>query len=355
VHANVVIPLREPQTVVEPQLRRGGTLGASALARPACASALACPGWCEALVPTSAVLVPRPESIAPGTLVGGRYLLDALVGRGGMGDVYRATVVDEGRWVALKVMRAEHALDRELRARFSTEVRAMQRVSHANVVGFVDAGTHQGAPYLVMEYVDGANLSTVLKASPRGRLAIRRALDLLEMICEGVQAIHDAGVVHGDIKTGNIFLDAAGRAVVGDFGLARPWSSCCTLPLGKTAGTPAYMAPELITGATVAPAPASDVYALGALAYRLLTGKLPFDAQHAGDVFECHVLETAPRPSASRPELPAAVDEVILRALAKDPAARHPDAKAFAAALRDAIAPRRPSRPWSQWLSWNLL
>ena len=351
--ADVVIPLREPQTVVEPVMPRG-TLGAAALARPACAAALACPGWCEALVPISAVLVPRPDAIAPGTLVGGRYLLDALVGRGGMGDVYRATIVEDGRWGALKVMRTEHALDRELRARFSTEVRALQRVEHPNVVGFVDAGTHKGAPYLVMEYVDGANLSTVVKASPKGRLGIRRAMDLLEMICEGVQAIHDAGVVHGDLKTGNIFLDAAGRAVVGDFGLARPWSSCCTLPLGKTAGTPAYMAPELITGATVAPAPASDVYALGALAFRLFTGKLPFDARTPGDVFECHVLETAPRPSALRPELPAAVNEVILRALAKDPAARQRDARAFAMELREAIAPR-PRRPWSQWLSWNLL
>jgi serine/threonine protein kinase len=348
------MPLREPPTVVERALRRRDTVGAAALARPVCASALACPGWCEALLPPSALLVPRPESIAPGTVVGGRFLLDALVGRGGMGDVYRATVVDDASWVALKVMRVEHALDRELRGRFATEVRAMQRVNHPNVVGFVDAGTHEGAPYLVMEYVDGANLSTVMRAAPSGRFAIRRAIDLLEMVCEGVQAIHDAGVVHGDLKTGNIFLDGAGRAVVGDFGLARPWSSCCTLPIGKTAGTPAYMAPELITGATAAPAPASDVYALGALAFRLFTGKLPFEAQNAGDVFACHVLETAPRPSTLRSELPTAVDDVILRALAKDPAARQRDANAFATALRDATAPR-PRRPWSQWLSFNVL
>jgi serine/threonine protein kinase len=285
-------------------------------------------------------------------VLGDRYRLDELIGRGGMGDVYRATDLTNDDVVAVKVMRAEHAADRELVGRFAAEIRAVQRVDHPNVVGYVDAGTHEGTPYLVMEYVEGADLNAVANASPKRRFGIRRTLDLLAMICDGVQALHDAGVVHGDLKTGNVLVDPVGRAVVGDLGLARPWSSSCRLPMGKTAGTPQYMAPELITGVASAPAPSSDVYALGALAFRMLTGRLPFVASTQGGLFEQHVLEAPPRPSALRPEIPAAVDDVIVRALAKDPSARFSSASAFITALRDAVL-GKSWRPWTQWWPWR--
>jgi serine/threonine-protein kinase len=296
----------------------------------------------------------EPPTIGPGTLIAGRFVLDALIGRGGMGDVYRATDTTDARAVAVKMMRDEHARDLDLLGRFATEARALARVHHPNVVGFVDSGNHEGAPYLAMKYVEGPNLSTVARASPKGRLGVRRIVDLLGMICDGVKAIHDAGVVHGDLKTGNVFLDAAGRAIVGDLGLARPYGTCCRMPMGKTAGTPPYMAPELITGSP--PAPASDVYALGALTFRMLTGQLPFEAPTRGAVFERHVLDAPPRPSKLRPELPAALDDVLLRALAKDPGARFRGAKAFATALRDAVIvpPRRTrSEWWSEWWPWS--
>jgi serine/threonine-protein kinase len=347
--ADAIVP-REQRTAVDPELQRRAPIRLVAL-RPPCATASGCPAWCEGADPPPPPSGVRP-TIEPGVLIGERFLLDALVGRGGMGDVYRATNTTNASWVAVKVMRTEHAGDIELLGRFATEARALARVQHPNVVGYVDAGHHEGAPYLVMEYVDGPNLSTIARATPKGRFGIRRTLDLLDMICDGVEAIHEAGVVHGDLKTGNVFLDGAGRAVVGDLGLARPWSSCCRMPLGKTAGTPPYMAPELITGSAPAPAPASDVYALGALAFRMLTGHLPFEAPTRGAVFERHVLEAPPRPSKLRSELPPALDDVILRALAKDPGARFGSARAFANAMRNAVI-ARPRRAWSEWWPWS--
>jgi serine/threonine-protein kinase len=270
-----------------------------------------------------------------GVLIGGVYRVRGLLGTGAMGVVLEAEDETLDRTVAIKFIRP-NLMDERARKRFRTEAQAMARVSHPHALQIYAFGEHEGAPYFVMQYVDGLTLDAwVTKKGPPN---LGSVLAILEQICDGVAAIHAAKAVHRDLKPSNVLIDRFDRASVADLGLA--------ILLGEESsgkpeivGTPSYMAPEVAfpsEGDEHATGQRADIYSLGCVAYELLTGSLPFEASnHAAMMF--HHATTAPiPPSQRRPGLPMLFDEVVLRAMAKKPADRTPTVAAFGAALRAA-------------------
>ncbi|GMV22628.1 MAG: hypothetical protein AMXMBFR57_25770 [Acidimicrobiia bacterium] len=268
----------------------------------------------------------------PGAVVDGRYRIIGLLGRGGMGEVYRADDLRLGQPVAIKLLPESLASDPQRLVQFHNEVRTARQVSHPNVCRVYDIGdmvrtsgsaaTHQ--LYLTMEYVDGEDLASLLKRI--GRLPEDKALDLARQICAGLGAAHAKGIIHRDLKPANVMLDGEGQARLMDFGLAS---------LGTTtdvrSGTPAYMAPEQLSGTAVTPL--SDIYALGLVLYELFTGRRAFQARTLGELVELQQSGTIAPPSTLVSGLAPAVERVILRCLSVDPTARPASAMAVAAAL----------------------
>lgn len=268
----------------------------------------------------------RPGELAPGQLFAARYEVQAPLGRGGMGAVYRVLDRKLDEVVALKVLTlgTERAVDRFLR-----EVRLARRVTHPNVARTHDLGEHGGAHFLTMEYVRGKALDRLLEE--RGRLGPERAVQIAEEIAAGLEAAHGAGVVHRDLKPANVLIGEDGRVVLTDFGIARATlTDARTHDTGALIGTPHYMAPEQVLGH---PADArADVYALGLILYELLTGRLPFEAESplAVAVMRTHEAPPDPRTFAS---IPDPIAELVLACLARDPDAR----PSGAALVRDAL------------------
>jgi serine/threonine-protein kinase len=266
--------------------------------------------------------------VAPGTVLAGRYEVLAVLGRGGMGTVYSARdhVIDET--VALKVLRPEIAESPEFAQRFVSEVRLARRVTHPNVCRIHEYGEDRGLRFLVMELVEGRDLTRVLAA---GALAPGRALEIAVQAADALQAIHAAGIVHRDLKTANLMVDGAGAVKLMDFGIAKPvgGGGQAAAPSGYVVGTPEYMSPEQGRGRPVDAR--SDIYALGVVVYELFTGHVPFHADTPIATLMMHV--DAP-PPLDDPALPPPVVAVLRRALAKDPGDRFPTAKAMADALR---------------------
>jgi serine/threonine-protein kinase len=264
--------------------------------------------------------------------VGGRYALDGRLGEGGMGQVYRARHLQLGKAFALKIISPAFALDTAARARFNEEAKLASEISHPNIVSVVDFGEDaQFGAYMVMELVEGEALITE-GAEP---MSIRRACDILGQIADALEHIHKRGIVHGDVKADNIMLtgeidgptSGARRRRIArllDFGLARR-------PGGEAeeviSGSPHYMAPERASGGPQSVA--ADVYALGVLSYLLLTGTLPFDGSVV-EILMAHINQPVDRPSLRRgEEMEEALEALVLRAMAKDPAHRHGSAAAF--------------------------
>ena len=267
----------------------------------------------------SVIEVPPPP---PGTLIGGTYRVVRQVGAGAMGTVLLARDETLDRRVAIKWMRG-HLLSDRSRESFVSEARAMARVSHPNVVQIYAHGEHQGAPYFVMEYVDGPTLEQWLSRGS-GAPDVELALRVLDDLCNGVSAIHAADTVHRDIKPSNILLDDRLRPRVADLGL-----SVLSRQDGNDdaiAGTPAYMAPEIAFMKRVEPSllARADVYSVACVAYELLTGRLPFDGSASVGLLMQHATRPVDPPSNVRADLPAELDEPILRALAKNPGQRTP-------------------------------
>lgn len=268
----------------------------------------------------------------PGAVVEGRYRIIGLLGRGGMGEVYRADDLRLGQAVAIKLLPDALASDPQRLVQFHTEVRIARQVSHPNVCRVYDigdlpiAGTaplrHQ--LYLTMEYVDGEDLSSLLRRI--GRLPEDKALDIARQVCAGLAAAHARGVIHRDLKPANIMLDSAGQARLMDFGLAAVGAVT-----EIRAGTPAYMAPEQLSGTGVSVQ--SDVFALGLVLYELFTGRRAFQAKTLGELVELHQTNTLVPPSAVVPGLNPAIERVILRCIRPDPGERPASAMAVAAAL----------------------
>lgn len=266
----------------------------------------------------------------PGDVIDGAYRVIETLGSGAMGVVLLAQDLKLDRNVAIKLVRASGFEAADSRARFLAEARSMARVNHPNVLQIHSLGEHLGAPYFVSELVDGLTAEDWVGSFEDAPPDRATALAILDDVCRGVAAIHAAGTIHRDIKSGNVLLDLNLRARVADLGLS--------IARGETAsgedvivGTPAYMAPEITLQRALPPelAHRADIYALGCLACELLTGKLPFQAVGTLPMMVKHTNTPAPRPSELSPALGQAFDAIVLEALAKEPAERTATAEAF--------------------------
>jgi serine/threonine-protein kinase len=265
----------------------------------------------------------------------GRYQLVASLGRGGMGEVFEARHVDLGTRAAVKVIHALVAADQDATRRVLREGRATAAIRHPNVVSVLDVGTEQGVPYLIMELLEGENLARRLERD--GPCSVEDAVGLLLPILAAVAAAHDAGIVHRDLKPSNVLLarrrDAIEPVVV-DFGLST-WldgTADRSTSSGVLAGTPQYMAPERLRGTRGAET-RSDQYSLGVIAYECLTGGTPFWSEDRYELIHAIMTAEVVAPSTLNPRVPPGLDQVILRAMARDPGARFPDVRDFGSAL----------------------
>ena len=282
-----------------------------------------------------------PHALAPGSEVSG-YRIESLLGEGATGAVYLARDA-EGRAVALKVLDPAVAADARFRERFLRESRVAALLEHPNLVPVLDAGEDGGLLYIAMEWVEGVDLRSLLRRE--GPLEPERAVALVADVAAALDVAHAAGLVHRDVKPANILV-AGDQARLCDFGLAKHTATAESLTGERMlVGTVAYIAPEQIEGAGVDGR--SDVYSLGCVLHECLTGEPPFDRGSELAVLYAHLNEPPPRPSASRKELPPALDEVVAAALAKAPAERPQSGGELASAARAALrgeAPRRRGR-----------
>lgn len=285
-------------------------------------------------------VVPRPEDplasvrLHENALVDRTYRVERSLGVGGMGVVALARDERLDRRVAIKFIKPDLFAFPEMRTFFHNEARAMARVSHPNVLQVYAFGEHEGTPYFVMEYVEGRTVDQWLRARGLGEPTnLDEALKILDQACMGVEAIHATNTVHRDLKPSNLLIDNQFRVSVGDLGVARILESAHSGSF--IVGSASYMAPEAALGEDEAPELASrrDIYALGCIAYELVTGRPPFVGQTDMNVLSQHVLQDPMPPSKLRPDLPDVFDEVILKALAKDPHKRYETIGAFRRAL----------------------
>jgi hypothetical protein len=261
--------------------------------------------------PALADLPAGPFRFGPGALLAGRYCIVAPLGKGGMGEVYRADDLALGAAVALKFLPAAVAGDPDRLERFRREVAAARQVSHPNVCRVYDIAEADGQAFLSMEFIAGEDLAAVLRKA--GRLPPGVAVELARQVARGLQAVHDEGLVHRDLKPANVLLDGRGRAKLTDFGLAARAEAVTGAE--ARSGTPAYQAPEQLAGGAISVR--TDVYALGVLLYELLTGRRPFAASRRSELVQLQKTRPA-KPSQLAAGIPAVVDRVVLRCLALD-------------------------------------
>ncbi|HET6482440.1 MAG TPA: protein kinase [Actinoplanes sp.] len=275
--------------------------------------------------------------LAAGHLLGNRYRLDERIATGGMGDVWRGTDVVLGRVIAVKVLRTAMMSDPEFAARFYGEARMMAAFRHPGVVevydyaGAAESGSEDGVAYLVMAYVEGEPLSTRVKQGP---MPVTEVMSIVAQAADALHAAHENGTVHRDVKPGNLIVKPNGTVVLVDFGVARSAAVTSVTAVNAIVGTALYMAPEQVAKGNVSAA--TDIYALGAVAYHCIAGEPPFDGDNALQVALRH-LEDEPEPLPD--DVPLEVRELIQRAMAKQPGDRFETAAAFAAAAFAAAGP----------------
>ena len=280
-------------------------------------------------------------TVGPGMTLTGRYRLDEHIAGGGMGDVWRGTDEVLGRTVAIKILLPSLLSEPGFAQRFRDEARTMATINHPGVVNVYDYGTDQGVTYLVMEYVEGDALSKTLTRV--GRLTPARTMLLVAQAADALQAAHDKGIVHRDVKPANLLVRPNGTLVLTDFGIARSAAASQLTQAGSVLGTASYISPEQASGSTATPI--SDVYSLGVVAYQCLSGRRPFEGGSPIEIALQHV-DSVPPPLP--PDIPAPIRSLVERCLAKAPAARYQSAAALAAAARAAAAGQAvpgPARP----------
>lgn len=273
-----------------------------------------------------------------GELIDGRYRLSRMIGAGGMGVVHEAhdTVLD--RKVAIKILSVTAASlnTEEMSERFRREARALARITGPHTAALYDFGVLDGAPYLVMEFLDGVDMQTLV--ARQGRLPDAMVVAISAGVCSGLAAAHAAGVLHRDVKPTNVRITAQGRVVLQDFGLARLIEDTAITKVGALIGTPRYMAPEVIRGER--PGPASDLYGLGLCMYLMLTGEPPLDeVEDVGAVVERAIDEGTPRLTGSQHKVTSQLAELVDSLSAREPSMRPKDADATLAVLLSAQAP----------------
>ncbi len=280
-----------------------------------------------------------------GTLLAGRYVVEEVIGEGGMATVYRARLKLVDRPVAVKIMNPMLATDPIVRERFRREARSAQKLAHPNIIEIFDQGdTEDGTCYIVMELLRGESLAAVVRD---GRLEVDRAVHVMIQIARGIARAHDLEVIHRDLKPENIFLcrreDGSDLVKLLDFGIAKSRQDSRLTGQGELFGTPQYMAPERILGNDTGGS--SDLYALGVVFFEMLTGELPFTAPDVATFFVKHMNEPPPSLRSINPRVPAALDELILKMLAKDPKDRPVDAHRIHADLIEILREREVAGP----------
>jgi serine/threonine-protein kinase len=265
--------------------------------------------------------------LVTGAMLAGRYRIVSLLGRGGMGEVFKAEDLKLNQTVALKFLPEKIALDGGMLARFHNEVRIARQVAHPNVCHVYDIGEVEGRHFLSMEFIDGEDLSSLLRRI--GHLPGIKAVEIARQICAGLAAAHEQGVLHRDLKPANVMIDGRGKARITDFGLAVVSEELREEDV--LAGTPAYMAPEQLTGKEVTQR--SDIYSLGLVLYELFTGKRVYESQSIHELIELHDKSAPATPSSHMKDIDPLVERVILRCLERDPKARPASAVQVALAL----------------------
>jgi predicted Ser/Thr protein kinase len=263
-----------------------------------------------------------------------RYAGPQPIGRGGMGEIFRATDTTLGRAVAIKVLDDRYAQDENVRARFTREALAAARLSgNSNIITIYDVGEHDERPFIVMEYLAGGSLEEKLRGG--GGVPPRQALEWLEQAANALDAAHREGVVHRDVKPANLLFDRHGRLYVADFGIASAAGMDSLTQTGTVLGTASYLSPEQAQGERTAAA--SDLYSLAVVAFELFTGRRPFEAESMPAEAAAHITGEIPSVCDVNPNAPCELDPVFARALAKNPTRRYPSGAEFVAALRDSL------------------
>ncbi|HUQ84306.1 MAG TPA: protein kinase [Gemmatimonadaceae bacterium] len=268
----------------------------------------------------------------------GKYSVLGTIGEGGMGVVHRATDPQTGRTVAIKLLRRELVASADAVRRFEREARVMSELRHANIVQFIDSGGEHGTPFIVMEYLDGATLTQVI--DKRGRLELDAAMTIIMPVIDALRYVHERRIVRNDVKPNNVMLTPSGRVCVLDFGISRyvdpddPGAdddAGVRTGVGMVIGTPLFMAPEQMRGEAVDRR--ADIYSLGVVLYNMLTRVYPFDGRMPSDILQAMTAKMEPEPPSKYAPLPAAVDAVILKCLARDAGDRYQTMSEVAAAL----------------------
>jgi serine/threonine-protein kinase len=253
-------------------------------------------------------------------LLNNRYQIDGRIGTGGMAEVYRARDIMLERTVAIKLLRADFSSDPAFRERFRQEAKAAANLSHPNIVMIHDFGFNDQQIFIVMEYVPGTDLKTILGS--RGILRVDEALPLMIQACAGVGYAHRTGLVHCDVKPHNMIVTPDHRLKVTDFGIARALASIHAQEVNHVVwGSPQYFSPEQASGQP--PSPASDVYSLGIILYEMLAGRLPFIANSAAELSHMHRTITPAPPSQYNPLVPPDLERVCMKVLSKEPSSRY--------------------------------
>ncbi len=288
-----------------------------------------CPIHGLALVSRTSIRPVGPAS-QQRVVIAGRYAVKALIGEGGMARVFAAHDEQSGARVAVKVLSRLYAGDPRERERFAREAKTIARISHPSVVRLIDSGQQDdGRPYLVMELLEGESLSERLKRD--GRIDVAHALAIGADVARGLHAAHMAGVVHRDVKPGNIFLTRDGHTKLVDFGLSKTYAATALTEADVSVGTASYMAPEQLLADGVDDR--TDGFALGVTLYRAVTGAMPYDVKGKTELLFRQIVEPAPLASTRRPDVGPAVDAILAAALRKNPAARFSHLEALAQAL----------------------
>jgi serine/threonine protein kinase len=282
---------------------------------------------------------PTTALLEPGLILGERYLARAVVGRGGMSEVRDGWDLKLGRPVAIKLLQPVAEDRPERRLRFQTEARATAALHSQHIVVVHDVGEHDGLPFIVMERLPGMSLADHIARGPLPPAFVRAVLD---SVLAALTVAHDAGILHRDVKPGNILFTAAGEAKLADFGIAKTTDAAHTMT-GAIVGTIPYLSPDRLIGKQATPA--DDLYAAGVVGYEALTGRRPFPQENIAALTHAILCESPPPLSALRPDVPPNLANVIERALTRDAAQRYHHAGAMRAALNDTTPATTPVRP----------
>jgi eukaryotic-like serine/threonine-protein kinase len=296
-----------------------------------------------------------PEALEIGTLLANRYEIVRTIGAGGMGAVYQARDVQLNRIVALKVIRPDLAKDPEIVSRFKQELILARQVTHKNVIRIYDLAEFDGIKFITMDFIDGRDLKTVLRAN--GKLEPRRAAEIIEQVCRGLEAAHSEDVIHRDLKPQNIMMDRSGKITVMDFGIARSIAPGGMTYTGALVGTPEYMSPEQAKGEELDAR--SDLFSLGIIFYELLTGDTPYKADTSMASLYKRTREKVPPPIELVPETPKPLNAIVVRCLEIDKDKRYASATEILADLELWLGPRPGTRivvakkkPWAAGAKW---